>query len=227
MPIMERQWTTTIEQQISISAGEAHLRGELVVPEDVLGLVLFAHGADMSRSNPGSQSAIRELEQQGLAVLAFDLLSIDEEDEEIHTGRPAVGMPELASRYLAIAAWASSQPELRELPIGLLSTGSAAAAALAAAAEQPGSFGAVVCLNGRVDLTDSTLAQVQPPTLLIVGAADASIVRSNESALLRLGSMRRELIMIPGSPADSDEPADLGTAAGLTAEWLSQSLVLV
>lgn len=227
MQIVERQWTTTVERPISIDVEGVRLSGELFLPEESSGLVLLAHGSELDRFNPGSQRIIRELKEQGLSVLAFDLLAMDEEDEEIRTGRQRVDIAQMASRYLGVADWAASQLELREMPVGFLSAGISAAAVLIAAAERPASLDAAVCLNGRADLAGGALAQVKAPTLLIVNAADSSTARSNEFALMRLGSARKEMLLIPGPAADFDEPEDLGTAAGLAAEWLSQSLILV
>lgn len=227
MPAVEKQWITTIEQPISIQVGGVPLRGELVVPEESLGLVLFAHGSEMRRSNPGSRRTVRELVDQGIAVLSFDLLSVDEESEEIHTGRPVVDVARMASRYLEVALWANVQPELQSLPIGFFGVGTAAASALVAAAERPSWLGAVACLNGRTELAGDALARVQAPTLLIVGSADAGLVSKNEAALLRLGSVRKELMVVPVGSTRIDAPAELQSVAGLTAEWLGQSLILV
>jgi putative phosphoribosyl transferase len=227
MPIVEKQWTTTIEQAILIEAdSDVRLRGELSMPEECFGLALYAHGSDMGRSCSGSLRTVRELEEQGLAVLTFDLLKAAEEDEEIRTGVLPIDLRMMASRFLEAAAWAGRQPELHGLPIGLVGSGTAATAALIAAAEAPAGLGAVVCRSGRVDQADGALAHVKAPTLLIVGAEEASMVRSNEAALLRLGSSRKELVMIPGGIAGLEGPREQVTAAELTAEWLSQNLIL-
>jgi len=61
---------------------------------------------------------------------------------------------------------------------------------------------------------------------LVVGGADASLVRSNESALLRLGSPRKELVMIPGASSRLDDPGERETVADLTAQWFGQNLIL-
>lgn len=227
MPAVEKQWSTTIEQPILMRIGGVALRGELVVPEEALGLVLLAHASEMSRSNAGSHRTVRELEDQGLAVLSFDLLSVDEENEALRTGRQIVDVAQMASRYLEAAAWAVAQPELSQLPIGFLSMGTCAAGALMAAAEHPAWLGGVVCVNGRVDLAGSALANVQVPTLLLVGSADTSAVRKNEAALLQLNSVRKELILVPGGSVRFEAPEEFRPLADLIAEWLSQSLILV
>lgn len=226
MPIVEKQLTTTIEQPISIEIGKGlSIRADRIVPEERFGLVLFAHGAEMTRSSSGSRSIIRELEEQGLAIVAFDLLTPEEGDEEFRTGRHQRNLAKMASRYLAVAEWATSQEELRGLPIGFLGTGVSAAAALVAAAQRPAALGAVVCRNGQVDSAGDALNQVRVPTLLMVDAGDHSLVDSNESALLRLGSTRRELLVIPESSPLFGDTVQMVTAPLMT-EWLGQSLIL-
>jgi putative phosphoribosyl transferase len=188
--------------------------------------VLFAHASGVGRSSSGSQRTVSELEEQGLAVLTFDLLSADEQEEAILTGGHLLGVPLAASRFLEVAAWAGRQPELCGLPIGLLGSGRVSASALVAAAEGPATLAAVVCQSGRVDMAGSALAQVQAPTLFLVGGDEASLVRCHESALVRLGSARKELVVIPGGSSVLDEPGAREAAADLTAEWFSQNLIL-
>ena len=227
MPILEKQLAMTIEQPISIEIEQGiHLRGEQIVPEECFGLVLFAHSGEVGRSSPGSQRTVCELEEHGLAVITFDLLSRNEQEEEVHTGGHLLDVPLAASRLLGAAAWTSRQQELQGLPIGFLGSGAIAPAALVAAAERPSSLAAVVCQGGRVDLAGSALSQVQTPALLLVGGADALLARSHESALLRLGSARKELVMIPGGSSRLDYPGERETVAELVAEWFSQNLIL-
>jgi putative phosphoribosyl transferase len=227
MPIVERQWTTAVEQSIEIEVGGAVcLAGELIVPEDCYGVVLFAHGSEMSRFSSGSRHTVRAFEQLGLAVVAFDLLGPDELAEEICSGKPQLDVPRIASRYLAARAWAGRQPELRGLPWGILGTGIAAAGALVAAAECPGEVSAVVGRSGHLDLPEGVLGQVSAPTLLILDAADGSLIAENERALLRLGSERKELVMIPAGATRFDESPAHDAAASLATQWFSEQLIL-
>jgi dienelactone hydrolase len=226
MPIVEKQqWTTAVEQPVSITAGGVQLKGDLIVPEEAFGLVLFAAGGEMNRTSSRSQRVARELEQQGLAVLLFDLLTPDEEDEELRTGRLHTDILLLAGRLFSVAEWVGRQAELRDFPLGFFGSGSNATATLLAAAERPRSLGAVVCWGGRVDLAGSALANVHAPTLLLFGACDTTLVRAGESALLRIGSPRKELVMIPSASSRIEDPAENEVVAELTADWFSQHLI--
>jgi putative phosphoribosyl transferase len=227
MPIVEKQqqWITAVEQPVSIEVGGIQLKGDLIVPEEAFGLVLFATGGEMSRSGSRSRRIVRELEQQGLAVLLFSLLTPGEEDEDLRTGQLRADILLLAGRMLGVAEWAGRQAELRDFPLGFYGSGTAAAAALVASAERPHSIGAVVCRGGRADLAGSALANVQAATLLLVGASDDSLVGANESALLRLGSPRKEMIMIPDASSRFEDPRELAVVAELAADWFSQQLI--
>jgi hypothetical protein len=72
--------------QIEIPAGLIRLEGELSVPPDAKGLVLFAHGSGSSRHSPRNQFVAGVLQRAGLATLLFDLLTSAEEAEDEITG---------------------------------------------------------------------------------------------------------------------------------------------
>ncbi len=227
MPIVEKQqqWTTAVEQPVLIEIGGVQLKGDLIVPEEAFGLVLFAAGGEVTRSDSKSRRIVRELEEQGLAVLLFDLLTPDEEEEDLRAGAIHNDFLLLTGRLLGVAEWAGRQAELRDFPLGFFGSGAAATAAVMAAAERPQSLGAVVCRSGRVDLAGSALANVQAPVLLLVGASDGPLVRANESALLRLASPRKELIMIPGASSHFDAPGETEVVAELVTDWFSNQLI--
>ncbi|HEV2387263.1 MAG TPA: hypothetical protein VGS20_08410 [Candidatus Acidoferrales bacterium] len=224
----ERQLISTVEEPVSIELAGLLVRGELVVPEDAFGLVLFPAGGGLARANSRGRRFLQELEEQGLATLAFDLLTGEEETQDNHrAGGLGEDVAVLASRIVEVNKWASAERELRHLPFGYFGSGPAAAAALAASTRKDGTVAAIVLRNGRTDLAENVLADVQPPTLLLVGASDAPMVRRNETALLRLGSARKEMIMIPGSSRRFEDSAELATAAELAADWFSRYLILV
>lgn len=227
MPIVENQqpWITAVEQPVSIEVGGVQLKGDLIVPDEAFGLVLFATAGEMSRSGSRSRSIARELERQGLAVLLFDLLTPDEQEEDLRTGRHSTDLLLLAGRLFGVAEWAGRQVELRDFPLGLFGSGTAAASALVASAERPRALGAVVCRGGRADLAGSALANVQAPALLLAGGADTSLVGANESALLRLGSRRKELVVIPDASSRFEDPRELEVVADLAADWFSEHLI--
>ena len=75
---------------ISVPVGHLNLEGNLSLPENAQGIVLFAHGSGSSRHSPRNRFVARELLQAGLATFLLDLLTPDEDAIDIRTGRAAL-----------------------------------------------------------------------------------------------------------------------------------------
>jgi hypothetical protein len=81
------------------------LAGTLTMPERALVLVLFAHGSGSSRHSPRNRFVAPTLRKAGLGTLLFDLLTGDEEAEDLVTGRLRFDIPFLAGRLLGATDW--------------------------------------------------------------------------------------------------------------------------
>jgi len=58
----------TMEQtSVSVQTADASLEGDLTVPDEARGIVVFAHGSGSSRLSPRNQSVAEELNPRGLA----------------------------------------------------------------------------------------------------------------------------------------------------------------
>jgi predicted alpha/beta-hydrolase family hydrolase len=68
-----------------ILADDLALTGELDVPRQALGVVLFAHGSGSSRHSPRNQFVARIIREAGFGTMLFDLLTEEEEQEDIVT----------------------------------------------------------------------------------------------------------------------------------------------
>jgi hypothetical protein len=77
----------TIKRLVCIPAGSALLDGELSIPPGAYCLVLFVHGSGSSRHSVRNQFVARVLQENGCAMLLFELLTRDEEVEDACTGR--------------------------------------------------------------------------------------------------------------------------------------------
>jgi putative phosphoribosyl transferase len=204
--------------EVQIQAGRETLFGNLTIPENAAGLVLFAHGSGSSRHSPRNQFVARTLNRAGLGTLLFDLLTPEEEARDIYTREHRFNINLLAKRLVHATKWARQQEETRDLRVGYFGSSTGGAAALVAAAELPQDAGAVASRGGRPDLAGDALPRVQAPTLLIVGGNDDIVIELNEMAR---DQMRCEvkLEIIPGATHLFEEPGALEQVAKLASDW--------
>lgn len=199
------------------------LEGDLTVPAEAVGVVLFAHGSGSSRRSPRNQFVARAIREAGTATLLFDLLTKEEEAEDELTGRLRFDIGLLAQRLVEATRWVANQPETRRLGIGYFGASTGGAAALVAAAEIGPAIDAVVSRGGRPDLARDALEHVQSPVLLIVGERDETVLDLNRDAYARL-SCEKELKVIPRATHLFEEAGALQEVARLGAAWFGQHL---
>ena len=213
-----KTYTVTVPVEEGIT-----LEGNLNIPDNPRGVVLFVHGSGSSRFSPRNQFVARQLESAGLATLLIDLLTAREEEEDRYTGHLRFDIPLLSRRVVAATDWLLSQPATGNLKIGYFGASTGAAAALVAAAERPSAVGAIVSRGGRPDLAGSALAKVTAPTLLIVGSKDTQVIELNRMAFSLLRTEKR-LEIIPGASHLFEEPGTLEKVAELATDWFTRYL---
>lgn len=153
-----------------------------------------------------------------LATLLFDLLTPEEELEDIQTARLRFDIKLLADRLIGATDWAKDNDSTRDLDIGYFGASTGAAAALIAAVERPDVVRAIVSRGGRPDLAGGVLKRVRAPTLLIVGGRDYPVIDMNRDALAKLAA-EKEMIIVPGATHLFEEPGALEEAARLATDW--------
>lgn len=211
-------------QELDIDAAGVQLKGDLGTPAGrALGLVVFAHGSGSSRQSPRNQYVAATLRDAGLATLLFDLLTEEEEHVDVRTAEYRFDIPLLGSRLGAVTGWIEQEDWAASLAIGYFGASTGAAAALIAAAERPGSIGAVVSRGGRPDLAGEALPGVVAPTLLIVGGNDQQVLGLNRLAMARMRALV-QLEIVPGATHLFEEPGALERVAELAAAWFRQHL---
>jgi putative phosphoribosyl transferase len=208
---------------VRVPAGPITLEGNLGVPPGARGIVLFAHGSGSSRHSPRNRHVARLLNEAGLATLLIDLLTPDEEAEDLHTARLRFDIGLLSARVVGATAWLGQEPQTRDLRIGYFGASTGAAAALEAAAALPDVVAAVVSRGGRPDLAGSALPRVRAPVLLIVGGNDPQVLELNRAALAQL-RCEQQLSIVPGATHVFEEPGALDEVARLARDWFSRHL---
>jgi putative phosphoribosyl transferase len=212
-------------ESVQIPVGARSLAGDLAVPAGVRGLVIFAHGSGSNRISPRNRHIADVLDRGELATLLVDLLTLEEEETDLRTGRLRFDMTLLASRLVAFCSWAQRVPKLRGLPVGLFGASTGGGAALLAAAQQPRSVRAVVARGGRPDLAGSAIRRVMAPTLLIVGERDEHVLDINRHAVERMLTEVR-LEVVPGATHFFEEAGTLDQVGQLAADWFRERLAL-
>lgn len=205
---------------VQVPINGASLEGELVIPSQARGLVIFVHGSGSSRLSPRNNYVARVLQEAGLATFLFDLLTVAE--DQVYANR--FDIPLLTQRLLLVHQWLAGKEETRSLHLGLFGASTGAAAALRAAAELGEDVGAVVSRGGRPDLTGAdVLPKVKAPTLLLVGGLDHGVIELNQQAFERLGG-EKHLEIIPGATHLFEEEGKLEEVARQATEWFRTHL---
>ena len=208
-----------MERPVKIRIDRVTLDGELGMPEQAKGVVIFAHGSGSSRLSPRNTFVSRILQQAGIGTLLFDLLTLEED----HVSERRFDIDLLARRLVGATRWLMARPEMKGVSYAYFGASTGAAAALQAAALEGAAIKAVVSRGGRPDLAMRYLELVRAPTLLIVGERDRQVLHLNRLALIRLAG-EKELSVIPGATHLFEEPGTLEEAALRAREWFVHHL---
>lgn len=199
---------------IDLEVSGGHISGDLTVPDQAVGLVIFAHGSGSSRNSPRNKTVAALLQRAGMATFLMDLLT-DREDDDF-ANRFNIDL--LSGRLLLATMELKKRPELQNLPIGYFGASTGAAAALHASAWLPELIRAVVSRGGRPDLAQTFLPEVKSPTLLIVGELDEEVLALNRQALSMLHS-EKALSTVKGASHLFEEEGTLDQAGILARDW--------
>lgn len=209
---------------VTIDLEDAALPGDLALPDEPGGVVLFAHGSGSSRHSPRNRAVATGLNEAGIGTLLIDLLTAEEDERDIVTGELRFDIGLLTRRLIGTIDWLADAPPAAGYPVGLFGASTGAAGALAAAAERPGRVGAVVSRGGRPDLAGDALERIDVPVLLIVGARDPQVLRLNDDAAGRMHNAVHRLEVVPRASHLFEEPGTLEQVTGMAARWFGRYL---
>jgi putative phosphoribosyl transferase len=206
---------------VQIPAAGVRLDGDLEGPAEAPGIVIFAHGSGSSRHSPRNRQVASRLQRAGLRTILFDLLTAEEERDEVAGAHRRFDIPLLSERLVAVTDWCVDRGPGQATGYFGASTG--AAAALVAAAARPGAVHAVVSRGGRPDLAADALPAVTAPTLLIVGELDSEVIELNRLAAAQMRCVTHTEI-VAGATHLFEEQGTLERVADLAAEWFVRYL---
>ncbi|MFY9805968.1 MAG: alpha/beta family hydrolase [Pseudonocardiaceae bacterium] len=208
---------------VIIEARGGKLAGDLAVPAQPVGVVVFAHGSGSSRHSTRNRAVAQALQESGFATLLLDLLTENEEQVDLRTRQLRFDIELLATRVSTAVEQFRKRDPVRGLSVGLFGASTGAAAALVATARDE-SIRAVVSRGGRPDLAGAALLRVQAPTLLIVGSLDEHVLDLNRQAGLQLAGPSR-IEVVEGATHLFEEPGALEEVARLAAGWFHDHIV--
>ena len=209
----------TPEHPVSISVDGVELEGMLEIPDDAVGLVVFAHGSGSSRKSPRNNFVAEVIRERGIGTLLFDLLT--EEEDRIRETRFDIQL--LTTRLVAVTEWLRGRDDTADLTVGYFGSSTGAASALRAATRRVDDIGAVVSRGGRVDMAEEHLDEVQAPTLFIVGGDDTQVLDLNREAYARL-SCEKDLYVVEGAGHLFEGEGELEEVADVAADWFAETL---
>jgi dienelactone hydrolase len=209
---------------VTLDLEDAALPGDLALPDQPIGVVLFAHGSGSSRHSPRNRAVADGLNEARIGTLLIDLLTAREEEIDAGTAELRFDIGLLTRRLVGAIDWLTDASPTAGLPIGLFGASTGAAGALAAAAERAGRVGAVVSRGGRPDLAGAALQQVSAPVLLIVGARDPKVLRLNDDAAAHMHNAMHRLEVVPHASHLFEEPGALEEVTGLAVRWFDRYL---
>jgi putative phosphoribosyl transferase len=196
------------------------LTGDLAIPQNAKGIVVFAHGSGSSRHSSRNKQVAEMLRQAGFATLLFDLLTVAEDQH--YQNRFNIDV--LTDRLIDVTDWLKSDERTGDYVVGYFGASTGAAATLRAAANLGDTIMAVVSRGGRPDLAGQQLKAVTAPTLLIVGSLDGQVIELNRQAYALLPA-EKEIRIIDGASHLFEEPGKLEKVAAMAVEWFNQYLV--
>ena len=198
------------------------LQGELYLPAECHGIIIFSHGSGSSRFSVRNRHVAEYLHKKNFGTLLFDLLT--EQEDQYYQNRFNIDM--LTGRLVGATMWLETMPEAKNKPLGLFGASTGAASALQAAARLP-EVRAVVSRGGRPDLASiNDLQKVEVPTLLIVGSLDDDVLQLNKLAYLQM-KCDKKIELVYGATHLFEEPGKMEMVAELAGNWFEKHLTAV
>ena len=200
-------------------AKQTIVSGNLTIPEETKGLVIFSQNRDNDRLSALNKMVADYLVQQGFSTLLFNFLATKE--DSANESRNSVRT--LAERLVIVSEWLLSFEITMNLHQAYFGTNEDAAAAIYATAAEGTEIAAVVLCGGRPDLAMEVLPTLQTPTLLIVGSNDNEVLQFNQKAFESMHSPKR-LEVISGASHAFEEKGTMEKVCVQATAWFEQYL---
>jgi putative phosphoribosyl transferase len=211
------------------SIPELLLEGNLVIPDNAIGIVIFAHGSGSGKASERNRLISRILNENNIATLLFDLLSEQEQEydrqlENIMSQVPGATFNKfnislLTERLSLATVWALKYPKDRNLKVAYFGASTGAAAALISACKFH--VNSIIVRSGPTDLVDNALLlQIVAPCLFIVGSKEKRLISINKETIKKLrNAEKKELKIVPNASHLLQEEGALETVTNISTQW--------
>jgi putative phosphoribosyl transferase len=202
--------------EIRIQSGRVWLDAVLSHAPDVRGLIIEAQPCLSQLSSSPAFHATSLIREAGFASLLVNMLTAQElmDDEDC-----AYDIALLSARLQSVLDWVAQQPQLSQLPLGLLASDTVAAAAVRTLVRFPQRVAALCIRDGRADLAGADpLRQLQTPCLLQVHADSPLRVPSSQAYALMTATRAWQDL------ADKAQHSALAEATHSSRDWFLQHL---
>jgi dienelactone hydrolase len=205
-------------REVKMEIDNEVLDGELAVPNNARGIVIFSHGSGSGRFSPRNRQVAPTLHKQQIGTLLLDLLTPAE--DRVATNRIDTRL--LAHRLVGVTQWLEQFEPCSGCDIGYFGSSTGAASALRAATYLP-QVKCIVSRGGRTEMAADILHKVQTPVLLIVGSNDEDVLRLNKQSHDMLTG-EKKLEVVDGASHLFEEPGKMERVTELAAGWFSKYL---
>ena len=206
------------------------MEGNLIIPDNPIGMVIFAHGSGSGKASERNQLVSRKLNENNIATLLFDLLANEEQESDRRLSNIITQVPgatfnkfniSLLTERLSMATeWVMNYPKESNMKVAYFASSTGAVAALTCATKFD--VGSIIIRSGRTDLLDDDLlSQIVSPCLLIVGSKEKTLININKKTIKKLiKAEKKELHIVPNASHLLDEEGSLETVSNISTEWL-------
>jgi hypothetical protein len=218
------------------SNSNIYIEGNLVIPENPIGIVIFAHGSGSTKNSHRNQLVSKRLNSNHVATLLFDMLSIEEQEYDTKLEKMGVKVPGailnkfnillLTQRLAMVTEWVGNNPSTEKLRMGYFASSTGAAAALLSASRFD--IVSIVIRSGRTDLIeDRFLDKIVSSCLFVVGSKEKLLVTVGNETLRKLSNSReKKLKIIKGASHLFEEQGSMEEVSEIAAEWFVQNFIL-
>lgn len=225
-----------IKFPISNSNSDMYIEGDLVIPENPIGIVVFAHGSGSGKNSKRNQLVSEKLNKSNIATLLFDLLTSEEQTFDTQLEKMSLKIPGailnkfnislLTNRLSMVTDWVRNNASVRKLPISFFASSTGAAAALISATRY--NIVSIVIRSGRTDLIENKfLGNIESSCLFIVGSKEKGLIKINKYTIKKIrNSKEKKLCIIEGASHLFEEKGSMEEVGEVAIQWLTHNFIL-